>query len=160
MKKNALHDIYLGLGSNLGDREKNIDQAVALIESHVGDLISLSSLYTTAPVGFDSTHLFLNAVCRVSSTLSVDELLIMTQKIEKELGRSSKSTNQTYSDRLIDIDLLLFDDQIIDLPHLVIPHPRLHERLFVLDPLAEIAPDKVHPLLKQMMKELKDKLAN
>ncbi len=160
LDNNNLHDIYLALGSNLGDKKKNIDLAIAQIELHIGQVTSLSSLYETLPVGFDSENSFLNAACRVSTRLQPLEVLESTQLIEKELGRKSKSVNETYSDRIIDIDLLLFDNEIIEYPHLVIPHPHLHERDFVLTPLVEIAPDVYHPIFKVTISELKNKLNN
>ena len=160
LDNNNLHDIYLALGSNLGDKKKNIDLAIAQIELHIGQVTSLSSLYETLPVGFDSENSFLNAACRVSTRLQPLEVLESTQLIEKELGRKSKSVNDIYSDRIIDIDLLLFDNEIIEYPHLVIPHPHLHERDFVLTPLVEIAPDVYHPIFKVTISELKNKLNN
>lgn len=160
LDNNNLHDIYLALGSNLGDKKKNIDLAIAQIELHIGRVTALSSLYETLPVGFDSENSFLNAACRVSTRLQPLEVLESTQLIEKELGRKSKSVNETYSDRIIDIDLLLFDNEIIEYPHLVIPHPHLHERDFVLTPLEEIAPDVYHPIFKVTISELKNKLNN
>lgn len=158
LDNNNLHDIYLALGSNLGDKKKNIDLAIAQIELHIGQVTALSSLYETLPVGFDSKNSFLNAACRVSTRLQPLEVLESAQLIEKELGRKSKSVNETYSDRIIDIDLLLFDNEIIEYPHLVIPHPHLHERDFVLTPLVEIAPDLYHPIFKATISELKNKL--
>ena len=160
LDNNNLHDIYLALGSNLGDKKKNIDLAIVQIELHIGRVTALSSLYATQPVGFDSENSFLNAACRVSTRLQPLEVLESTQLIEKELGRKSKSVNETYSDRIIDIDLLLFDNEIIEYPHLVIPHPHLHERDFVLTPLMEIAPDVYHPIFKVTISELKNKLNN
>lgn len=160
LDNNNLHDIYLALGSNLGDKKKNIDLAIAQIELHIGRVTALSSLYETLPVGFDSENSFLNAACRVSTRLQPLEVLKSTQLIEKKLGRKSKSVNDIYSDRIIDIDLLLFDNEIIEYPHLVIPHPHLHERDFVLTPLMEIAPDVYHPILKVTISELKNKLNN
>lgn len=160
LDNNNLHDIYLALGSNLGDKKKNIDLVIAQIELHIGQVTALSSLYETLPVGFDSENSFLNAACRVSTRLQPLEVLESTQLIEKELGRKSKSVNETYSDRIIDIDLLLFENEIIEYPHLVIPHPHLHERDFVLTPLVEIAPDVYHPIFKVTISELKNKLNN
>ncbi len=160
LKNNNLHNIYLALGTNLGDKEQNIKLAIKQIELLIGKVIALSSLYGTQPVGFESQNSFVNAACRVSTKLNPLEVLECTQTIEHEMGRKSKSVNQIYSDRIIDIDLLLFDNQIIEYPRLVIPHPRLQERAFVLTPLAEIAPDIYHPVLKETISELKNKLNN
>lgn len=155
LDNNSLHNIYLALGSNLGDKEKNINAAIAQIEHQIGTVIALSSLYETLPVGFESENSFLNAACQVSTSLSPLEVLELTQNIERELGRKSKSTGQMYSDRIIDIDILLFDNEIIEYPNLAIPHPHLHERDFVLTPLAEIAPHVYHPILKVTISDLK-----
>lgn len=160
LDNNNLHDVYLALGSNLGDKKRNIESAIEQIELRIGKVISLSSLMETVPVGFESENSFLNAACRVSTKLHPLKVLECTQVIERELGRKSKSTNQTYSDRIIDIDLLLFDNQVIEYPHLIVPHPHLQEREFVLTPLAEIAPDIYHPILKETILELKNKLGN
>lgn len=160
LDNNNLHDVYLALGTNLGDKKKNIQSAIEQIQLRIGKVIALSSLYETKPVGFDSENSFLNAACRVSTKLDPLEVLEYAQVIEHEMGRKSKSVNQAYSDRIIDIDLLLFDSDVVEYPHLVIPHPHLHERDFVLTPLAEIAPDLYHPVLQKTMLELKKKLAN
>lgn len=145
--------VYLGLGTNLGDKEKNLRDAVQMIEERVGNVCSLSSFYATAPWGFESENAFLNAAVCVETLLSPRELLTITQQIEREIGRTTKSVNHTYADRLIDIDLLMYDDLIINDPDLVLPHPLMHERRFVMEPLAEIAPGVVHPLLTNKASE-------
>lgn len=146
--------VYLGLGTNLGDKEKNLRDAIQKIEERVGNVNSLSAFYATAPWGFQSENPFLNAAACVETTLSPRELLAVTQQIEREIGRTAKSVNHTYADRLIDIDLLMYDEQIINDPDLVLPHPLMHERRFVMEPLAEIAPDVVHPVLRETMLKL------
>lgn len=160
LENNNLHEIYLALGTNLGDKKKNIESAIEQIELRIGKVTALSSLYETQPVGFESENSFLNAACCVSTQLNPLEVLECAQIIERELGRTSKSVNHAYSDRIIDIDLLLFDDKTVEYPHLIIPHPQLHERQFVLTPLVEIAPDVCHPVLKKTIVELKNKLNN
>lgn len=145
---------FLALGSNLGDKQKNIATAYEEIEKKIGKIVSLSSLYITEPDGFESENMFVNSVCEVQSELSVFEILSKTQQIEKQIGRTTKSENLNYSDRVIDIDILLADDLIINTPELTIPHPRMHKRAFVLVPLCEIASEVVHPVLKRKISEL------
>ena len=151
--------VYFSLGTNLGDKEHNLRLAVRKIEERVGKVISLSAFYTTAPWGFSSEHTFLNAAACVETLLPPLSVLHFTQEIEREMGRTHKSVGRVYSDRVIDIDLLLcFADDgtpvLLDTPELKLPHPLMHERRFVLEPLAEIAPDLVHPVLKKKMLEL------
>lgn len=132
-----LTDVYLGLGSNLGDRHAQLLAAIELLAQRVGRLVRCSSFIETAPWGFVSEHPFLNAVALFRTTLSPRELLTATQDIERQLGRRQKS-NGTYADRPIDIDILLYGDAVIDEPDLKIPHPLMHERDFVMRPLNEI----------------------
>ena len=151
--------VYLGLGTNLGDKEQNLRDAVQKIEEQVGKIVSLSAFYVTAPWGFSSDNSFLNAAVCVETKLSPLEVLQETQMIEKELGRTQKSVNRMYSDRLIDIDLLLYEDLVLSVisasgVELPLPHPLMTERDFVMKPLAEIAPGLVHPVLGKTMKEL------
>lgn len=145
---------YLGLGTNLGDKEKNLRDAVEKIEKRVGNVHSLSAFYVTAPWGFTSENTFLNAAAGVETALSPHELLAVTQQIERETGRTDKSANCAYTDRLIDIDLLMYDDLVVKETDLVLPHPLMHKRRFVMEPLAEIAPYLMHPLLKETMRKL------
>lgn len=146
--------VYLGLGTNLGDKEANLHAAVQKINERIGEITSLSAFYVTAPWGFSSDHSFLNAACCVESELPPLDLLKETQAIERELGRMKKSVDGNYSDRLIDIDLLLYGDLILRTPELKIPHPLMTERRFVMEPLVEIAPDVVHPVLGKRLGEL------
>lgn len=146
--------VYFGLGTNLGDKECNLRLAVQKIGERIGKVISLSAFYATAPWGFSSKNTFLNAAVCVETFLAPLSVLHLTQEIEREIGRTHKSVNGVYSDRLIDIDLLLYDDKVLDTPELKLPHPLMQERRFVMEPLAEIAPDLVHPVLKKKMREL------
>lgn len=139
--------VYFGLGTNLGDKEQNLRLAVQHIEERIGKVVSLSAFYATAPWGFASDNAFLNAVVCLETSFPPVEILSVTQSIEKEMGRTHKSVNGVYSDRVIDIDLLLYDDLILDTPALRLPHPLMQERRFVMEPLAEIAPDVMHPVL-------------
>lgn len=146
--------VYLGLGTNIGHRRRNLITAAALLAEKAGDVLALSGFYETEPWGFESDNCFLNAAVRLNTSLSPAELLRVTQEIEKELGRTEKSDG-TYRDRIIDIDILLYGDRIVEMPGLTIPHPLMHERKFVMDPLAEIAPAVVHPVLGERMTDLK-----
>lgn len=151
--------VYISLGTNLGDKEQNLRTAVQKIEEQVGKVISLSAFYITAPWGFDSEHSFLNAAACIETELLPLEVLQKTQEIERELGRTHKSAGGVYSDRLIDIDLLLYDDLILSVTSssgaaLNLPHPLMAERDFVMRPLTEIAPELVHPVLGKTMKAL------
>ena len=132
--------LYLSLGSNLGDREEMLHRAIALIDERVGTVQRVSSFIETEPWGFQSEHPFLNAACMVLTTLSPEQCLAETQKIERELGRTTKSKNGIYHDRPIDIDLLLYGDLKLSTPKLTLPHPRMYERDFVMIPLKEILP--------------------
>ena len=133
-------ELYLSLGSNLGDREDMLRRAIALIEERIGAVQRVSSFIETEPWGFESEHPFLNAAVMVLTTLSPIECLDATQQIERELGRKKKSKNGIYHDRPIDIDLLLYGDLKLSTPRLTIPHPHMYERDFVMIPLREIMP--------------------
>ena len=144
-----MHQVYLGLGSNLGDRRENIRRAVELIGDRVGTVVRHSSLIETEPWGFTSEHRFLNAVVCCETDKTPREVLRITQQIERDMGRTRKSRGQKptanrqppkalYADRPIDIDILLYDDLTVDEPDLKIPHPLMNERDFVMIPLREI----------------------
>lgn len=138
-------DLYLSLGSNLGDKAANIRRALTLIGERVGEVKRVSALMQTKPVGFRSENDFLNAAARIETSLPVGQILSLTQEIERGLGRTSKSDGGRYADRPIDIDLLSYGTETVDTPLLRLPHPHMADRLFVLEPLAEIAPDLVIP---------------
>lgn len=146
--------VYLGLGTNLGDKAANLYAAVHLINGKIGKVISLSSFYATAPWGFESENSFLNAAICVETSLSPLEVLHRTQEIERTLGRIHKSTGGIYHDRIIDIDLLLYNKEIIQTPELTLPHPLMLQRDFVMNPLVEIAPDVVHPVFGKKLSAL------
>ena len=133
--------VYLGLGTNMGDKEMNLRTAVQWINDRIGEVTSLSSFYETAPWGFVSDNSFLNGAVCVETELMPLEVLHRTQAIERELGRTHKSVNGVYSDRIIDIDLLLYEDVVMQSPELTLPHPRIGERGFVLAPLRDLFPD-------------------
>jgi 2-amino-4-hydroxy-6-hydroxymethyldihydropteridine diphosphokinase len=146
--------LYLGLGSNMGDKRANLLQTVALIGAKVGRVVCLSRFYETEPWGYASTNTYLNAALGVETKLSPFEVLSVTQDIERELGRTTKSTEGGYADRPIDIDILLMGEWAMRTANLTIPHPLMHERLFVLEPLVEIAPTVVHPVLGKTICQL------
>lgn len=132
------HIVYLGLGSNLGDRQGNISRAYAEIEKLIGAIVRQSALYESEPWGFESDNSFINSVICCETTLSPHEVLKKTQSIERLLGRTQKSVDGHYHDRTIDIDILLYDDLTVNEPDLKIPHPLMRQRDFVMKPLSEI----------------------
>ena len=146
--------VYLGLGTNLGDKEKNLQDAVNELNKRVGKVTSLSAFYKTAPWGFQSENSFINAACEIETSFSPLEVLSKTQKIERDLGRTKKSVNGVYSDRLIDIDILLYGEMIMESTELTIPHPLMLKRDFVMNPLLDIASEVVHPVLRKKLKDL------
>ncbi len=133
-----MHTVYLGLGTNLGDRRLNLETAIRLLGERVGTVVRTSSFHETEPWGFSSGNMFMNAAVCIDTQLSPRGLLEATQAIEREMGRTAKSVDGRYHDRIIDIDILLYDDLRMDEPDLKIPHPLMHERDFVMLPLGEI----------------------
>ena len=146
--------VFLGLGTNLGDKRNNLLTAVNHIEEKIGKVTSLSSFYETEPWGFKSDNSFLNAALCVETPLEPVAILHIIKEIEVEMGRTQKSVNKVYADRPIDIDILLYDDMIIKSEELTIPHSLITERDFVMKPLVEIAGDTVHPLLGKKLLEI------
>lgn len=152
-------DVYLGLGSNLGDKVVNLREALRLLVATRGSgvtLLAVSSLYRTEPVGNPDQDWFLNAAAKIETQLSPRGLLNRLLAIERKLGRVRTVRN---GPRIIDLDILLWDNLIVNEDDLVIPHPRMHERLFVLDPLAELASDRYHPVLGKSIAECRAELA-
>lgn len=154
MKKLA----YLSLGSNLGDRRANLEQALERLND-LGEVTAISSFYETAPVDFTRQPEFLNVAAALATEKMPKQLLHAVLEIERLLGRKRASANATVKGpRTLDIDILLYGSSIIRTTELTVPHPRMHERRFVLEPLAEIAPDLRHPVFKRTMRELRDAL--
>jgi 2-amino-4-hydroxy-6-hydroxymethyldihydropteridine diphosphokinase len=145
--------VYLGLGANLGDKEDNILTAIRKIAYRAGIILVLSAFYENPPCGFTSGNTFVNAAACIDTSLTPYNLLNVIKKIEQEMGRLLQTTN-AYQDRIIDIDILLYDNLILYDENLIIPHRLMHERKFVLKPLAEIAPTLLHPVLKKSILEL------
>ena len=152
------HTCILALGSNLGDGRANLLRAIELIASRIGQVVTQSSVLETEPWGFVSEHTFVNQVIIVKSALMAEAILAETQQIEKALGRITKSEHGNYADRIIDIDLIDYDGQIVETVDLQLPHPQMHKRSFVLVPLCEIWPTWEHPILHKSAQELSDNL--
>lgn len=148
--------VYLALGGNVGDREANLAAALNALTSAV-QLQAVSAVYETEPVGYADQPWFLNVVCRGQTDLSPRELLRLAKRIEAELGRKPTFRN---GPRPVDVDILFYGDLALSEPDLVIPHPRLTERAFVLFPLADLAPDLLHPELNRSIQELANALTD
>ena len=144
------HTVYLALGTNLGDRAANLKQAIASLTPQL-EVKAKSGIYETPPWGFEEQPKFLNQVLKAKTYLDPEPLLKHLKRLEVALGRKESFPN---GPRLIDIDILFYDDLVLNKPSLVIPHPRLHERGFVLLPLTDIAPDLKHPITKKSVREM------
>jgi 2-amino-4-hydroxy-6-hydroxymethyldihydropteridine diphosphokinase len=144
--------VFLALGSNLGEREENLESAISALQAQ-GELLAKSRIYETEPVGYEDQPAFLNQVCKVAMKYSPTELLEVTQRIERELGRKPTFPS---GPRIIDIDVLFYGERIIHTTNVDIPHPKIPERRFVLVPMCDIAPNLIHPELGKSMRELVD----
>lgn len=144
---------YLSLGSNLGEKEKNLARAIRYINLEVGHVVDLSGIYETEPWGFESDSKFLNMVVEIVSDLTPLEMIDKCLEIETKLGRS-RNSNEGYSSRIIDIDILFYENEIILEKKLILPHPHLQDRRFILEPLCDLAPDFVHPVLHESISAL------
>lgn len=146
--------VYLGLGTNTGNKQENMRRAIENLSLALGSPIACSTFMESEPWGFESDNTFLNCVVAFSTSMPPLALLDTTEQIERSMGRTSKSLNGQYSDRIIDIDILFYGDEIIDCERLTVPHPLLHKRSFVLRPLHEIAPQLTHPAMGRTIDEL------
>ena len=144
--------VFLGIGTNLGERERNLEETVAKIKESIGPVLNMSSVYETEPWGFESENQFLNMVVEVETKLTPSGVLGAILMIEAFLGRIRGG--KQYSSRVIDIDILLYEDSVVDEVSLKIPHPLMVERRFVMVPMCEIAPDLEHPVLKKSIASL------
>lgn len=154
-----MEQVFIGFGANLGDRFAIIKEAIRLIHINLGEVVSQSSLYESEPWGYESNELFVNGVLEIATNLSPLELLLGLKGIESTLGRKEK-TSVTYSDRLIDLDILYYSDKNLNMSDLIIPHPHIYKRRFVLEPLVEIAPNfidlRFYKTTRELLKECSD----
>ena len=150
--------IILSIGTNIGDRQANIANAITAL-AQIGKVVTVSPIYTSEPWGFESENGFYNIALILETSLSPLDLLYATQQIERDLGRTAKTTT-SYTDRIIDIDIIDYNNQTIDTQTLTLPHKLMHKRNFVLYPLADIAPNWQHPILKLTATELKNASAD
>ncbi len=139
-----MHKVFLGIGGNIGDKLQNFTQVYQLIDKKLGKITAKSSVYETPPWGFHSENMFWNQVLCIDTILEAEELLWRIKEIEEIFG--VKSSDERFTDRKMDVDILYFDEDFYESKELIIPHPRIHERKFVLVPLVEIAPEFKHPL--------------
>ena len=149
-------DVFIGIGSNIGNKEENIRSSIKLMKKKCR-ILKTSSLYETEPVGYKEQDWFLNCAIEAETKIEPLELLEFLKSIEKNIGRVKEIKN---GPRIIDMDILFYDDKIINESELIIPHPRLHERLFVLEPLKEIAPELVHPVFGKSIGEIYSEAKN
>ena len=149
-----MNKVYIALGTNLGDRQKNLETAMQEL-TEFAKILKKSSIYDTKPVGYADQGNFLNMALEAETELSPVELMFRMQEVEHKMGRIREIEN---GPRIIDLDLLFYDKKILNQKNLKVPHPQLHLRNFVLDPLAEIAPDYIHPELNKSIKTLKSEL--
>jgi 2-amino-4-hydroxy-6-hydroxymethyldihydropteridine diphosphokinase len=149
-----MNSVYLLLGSNIGNRMEFLEKALYLIQARIGEVHAQSSVYETEPWGFKAERAFLNQAVLVETTMNPEELLSEIHEIEEGMGRSRREKEAGYLSREIDIDIIFFNDIIRDTEMLKIPHPRMHERRFTLEPVQELNAGHMHPVLKKTVAEL------
>ena len=157
MDKQSQHSVYLCLGTNLGDKQNNLERAAELIGDRCGRVLCRSGVYVSGSWGYESNNDFYNQCLRVDTVLDPGDLLKQIVEIEQVMGRERKGKGKGYADRSIDIDILFYDEVILETEHLVIPHPRISERMFVLKPMMELDPEFVHPAILEPIKVLVEK---
>ena len=155
MNSKELNHAYLCLGGNIGDRKKILESALFIINDTIGTITAKSAIYETEAWGVENHHPYLNQCILVSTSYNAFELISYLLNIESQLGRE-RVMSDNYCPRTLDIDILLFNNEIINYPNLIVPHPRLHLRNFVLKPLKEIAPNLSHPMIKKTITQLLD----
>ena len=155
MKQESKHLVYLSLGSNLGDKQFNLSRAIDFIQEYCGSIEKKSNIYSSQPWGFESENIFYNLCLIVKTSNSPVLLLKNLLSIEQNMGRRREESG--YADRIIDIDILFYDDLIINEENLIIPHPKIQERMFVLAPLEEVASEFVHPVLELSVGKLRER---
>lgn len=152
MEGTSFHRAWIGIGTNLGDRKEHLATAQRHLGDKGGKIFAVSAIYETDPWGYESSNMFYNQCLAIETTYSPHSLLDLLQEIEQGMGRVFATGG--YSDRIIDLDLLFYDDLVVHTEKLVLPHPKMQERVFVLRPLAEIAPEKIHPVIGVSVAEL------
>lgn len=153
-----VNTLFLSLGSNQGNKQLLLISALTEIKKEIGTIDACSSIYESKAIGFESLETFYNLCVRVSTTLTPIQVLLKAQQIETLFGR--KRTEERYSSRTLDIDIVFFNNQIIQEKNLIVPHPRMHERLFVLLPLNELSQHFIHPILKKTTLQLQNEIAD
>lgn len=155
MKLSVRHTVIIGLGSNKGDRFASLSRALAMLREEAGDIIASSSVWETEPWGFEADEQFLNTVVLLETDKHPRQLMQLFRSVEGRMGRK-RNKGGTYESRIIDLDILLWEDRVISMPGLEVPHPRIAGRRFVLEPLAEVAPGAVHPVTGLTAKDMLD----
>ena len=153
MKLSARTQVIIGLGSNLNDRFAALSHTLTLLKEEAGDIVAASSVWETEPWGFEADDQFLNMVVVLETGKQPSQLMQLFRSLEGRMGRK-RSGGGRYESRIIDIDILLWEDRVISMPGLEVPHPKLADRRFVLEPLSEVAPDAVHPVTGLTVKEM------
>ncbi len=153
MKLSDCPKIIIGLGSNMGDRFASLSRALTLLKEEAGDIIAVSSVWETEPWGFEADEQFLNMVAVLQTDNSPRQLMQLFRSLEGRMGRK-RNKGGRYESRIIDLDILLWENRVISMPGLEVPHPKLADRRFVLEPLSEVAPDAVHPVTGLTVREM------